>query len=88
MVIVSATSIERYIWALQRHMTSRWGLDAATRELSPLLYYINSGRASVSFLKKLLNAKPYMVARKLHMGGSDKEVMERVKSYIGFTPTF
>lgn len=62
--------------------------NKAQIEIDCLLYYINSGRASTPFLKALVNAKPFMIARKLHMGGSDSEKIGRLKAYLGIDTTF
>ncbi len=80
---INATSIETGMWHIQREMLTRWGCDAAEREIAPLKWYINTGRASTAFLKKLFAAKPFMVARKLHAGGSDEEIIKRIRKYIG-----
>ena len=82
-IVASATGIETMRWHIQRELMTRWGCAAAEREIAPLKWYVNTGRASTLFLKKLLRAKPFMVARKLHAGGSDEEIIKRVKSYIG-----
>ncbi len=82
-ITINATSIETGLWHIQREMLTRWGCDTAEREIAPLKWYINTGRASTAFLKKLFVAKPFMVARKLHMGGSDEEIIKRIRKYIG-----
>ena len=83
--MVNKNSIDNCIWKIQRVLMTKYGCTAADREIAPLIWYINTGRASVPFLEKLRGAKPFMVARKLHMGGSDSEIIQRIKTYIGFT---
>ena len=83
--MVSKNSIDDCIWKIQKVLMTKYGCTAADREIAPLIWYINTGRASTLFLKSLIDAKPFMIARKLHMGGSDTEIIERVKTYIGFT---
>lgn len=51
--------------------------------LAPLSYYIHTGRASTEFLHKLVDAKPFMIARALMKGGSYDEAISRVKNYLG-----
>lgn len=80
---ISATTIDTMLWHIQRELMHRYGCDRAARDIAPLRWYIDTGRASADFLRSLFAAKPFMVARKLHMGGSDEEVIARVKSYIG-----
>ena len=82
--MVSKNAIDDCLWKIQRVLMTKYGCTAADREIAPLIWYINTGRASVPFLEKLIGAKPFMVARKLHAGGSDTEIINRVKAYIGF----
>ena len=80
---VNATSIETCRWHIFRELFKRYGIAAAEREIAPLNWYIDTGRASVPFLRALINSKPFMIARRLHAGGSDEEVLDRIKTYIG-----
>ena len=82
-ICISATRIESILWDIEYRLMVAYGSDAASREIAPLKWYINTGRASTSFLKKLIVAKPFMVARKLHAGGSDEEIIKRIRKYIG-----
>jgi hypothetical protein len=72
------------LWVLEAQLRKRYGIDQAERDLAPLAWYINTGRASTDFIKLLSQAKPFMVARRLHDGGSYDEVIRRVKRYIGY----
>lgn len=82
--IVTATSIDTLLWHIQRELMQRHGVDAASREIAPLRWYVQTGRASVDFIKALAHKSPCMVAQRLHKGGSDAEVIQRVKDYIGY----
>lgn len=89
--IVNATSIEALLWSIQCELMQRHGVDAAAREIAPLRWYVQTGRASVDFIKALARKSPCMVARRLHKGrrrlhkgGSDAEVIQRIKEYIGY----
>ena len=82
--MISKNAINDCIWEIQKILMKKYGCTAADREIAPLIWYINTGRASTPFLKKLIDAKPFMVARRLHAGGSDTEIINRVKAYIGF----
>ena len=66
--------IERYLW--------RYGVDQASRDLAPLRWYIDTGRASNDFIKACAMAKPFMIGRKLHQGGSYQEVVQRIRGYL------
>lgn len=86
-VYISATSIDCALWAIKSHLMTKYGCDEADRSIAPLKWYINTGRASVDFLRKLMQAKPFMVARKLRQGGSDMEIIKRIQDYIGYEPS-
>lgn len=83
MTRLSSTTVDSALWSIELYLMRRYGCDAAAREIAPLRWYIGTGRASVSFLHGLLKAKTYMVARKLHEGGSDEAVIRRVSEYLG-----
>ena len=75
---------DSYIWAVKLYLMKRYGCDQAEKDVYPLAWYVNTGRASNSFLHNLSDAKPYMIARKLHLGGSIQEAIDRVIQYIGY----
>lgn len=83
-ISVNATSIETFLWDVQRELMDRYGVDTANREITPLRWYIDTGRASTPCIKKMMEAKPFMLARKLHQGGSDAEIINRILKYIGW----
>lgn len=85
-ISVNRTSTDTCLWHIERELMQRYGVDRAKRYMEPLHYYISTGRASVEFIRKLMQAKPFMVARKLAKGGSTDEALKRVQSYIGYTP--
>jgi len=81
--MVSRNTIDTCVWNIKKVLMEKYGTMAADREIAPLVWYINTGRASTPFLKSLIDAKPFMIARKLHAGGSDAEIIDRIKAYIG-----
>lgn len=84
MVSVNYLSVENGLWKIQCCLSDKYGYTQAVRDMSPLNWYISTGRASVCFLRLLLGAKPFMIARILHAGGSDEEVLNRVKAYLHY----
>jgi len=76
--------IDDYIWKVQKNLMNKYGIDEAERDIDPLKWYIHTGRASTEFINLLLGAKPFMIARKLHMGGSVDEAIDRIKIYIEY----
>ena len=79
---LSQTTIETALWLIKASLMKKYGCDAADRIIEPLVWYISTGRASTVFLRKLVNAKPFMVGRRLAAGGSTDEVVARVKEFI------
>ena len=91
---ISPTNVEWYVWdvgeciknALRRTgEILKYARDDDGRDfyLAPLSWYVTTGRASCDFLRLLVNAKPFMVARILMKGGSYEEALERLKGYLG-----
>ena len=76
---ISSTGIDAYIWDVTMSLAAKNGLDAARRMVSPLVYYINTGRASVTFLRGLFSVSPAKVARILARGGSDNDILAAIK---------
>lgn len=75
---MSSTQIDTMLWHIQREDMMRHGCTEAERDMQPLAWYINTGRASTEFLRRLMNTSPCMIARDLHKGGSYEEVINRI----------
>lgn len=82
--------IDQYIYAVN---DSAWKIlnkeDRAwhfgTEPVYPLNWYISSGRAPTPFIKRLLTVRPDVIARILIKGGTDLEIVDRIKSRIGYS---
>lgn len=83
-IAINRVSIETGLWAIQRYIMQRHGVDQSSQDIAPLAWYIETGRANVEFIRAVLTAKPFMIGRKLHEGGTYDEVIQRVKDYIGY----
>ena len=83
--MVSRNTIDTCVWNIKKVLMEKYGTMAADREIAPLVWYIETGRASTPFLEKLITKKPYIVARRLHAGGSDMEIIAHIKACVGFT---
>ena len=81
-VSIDYISVDNYLWEVRHRLTLKYGTNESASDIAPLSWYIGTGRASTDFLRALLSCKPFMIARKLHEGGSYEEVMRRVKEYI------
>lgn len=81
-VRISRTLIESYMWDVERYTREKLGVNESDRVVSPLWWYIDTGRASADFLGRLVRVKPYVIGRLLMKGGSDAEVIDRVKARV------
>lgn len=84
---ISRTTIDQCLWDIKFYLVRKFGSDATYHDMLPLNWYIGTGRASTPFLKLLINAKPFMVARILHKSGSYCEAVKRVNAYLGYFPS-
>ena len=81
---ISKTAIDECLWAIEKELWSVVGIDQASRDMTPLKWYVNTGRASVEFLRCLFSVKASSVAKILRMGGSDEMVIKAIKRSIRF----
>lgn len=82
-MILSYTAINKKMHEIRMELWKKTGSSVRGDSLMyPLVYYVNTGRASAEFLKRLINAKTFMIVRKLQSGGSDQEIMKRIKKYL------
>ena len=79
---INKTSIETGLWAIERYLIKHYGTAQAARDMAPIIWYINTGRASCDYLRDLLSAKPFVIARALHKGGSYDDALARVRAKI------
>lgn len=83
-ISISPVAVETGLWHIQRNLMQKHGVDQSYQDIAPLAWYISTGRASCDFIRAVLTAKPFMIARKLHMSGTYDEVIQRIKDYIGY----
>lgn len=81
-MIVNKTSIDTGLWNIERYLMAKYGVDTAARDMAPLRWYVDTGRASTDTIRRVLMAKPFMVGRLLHKGGSYDDAIQRVISYV------
>jgi len=82
-IAVSQTNIDNFLWDVKSSLMKKYGVDAAERMIDPLVWYVSTGRASGEFLRKLINTKPYIIARKLVENSSVDGTLQRIKTYLG-----
>ena len=79
---MSYMAVDNALWAVEKYLMHKYGVDAARRDMDPLRWYIMTGRASADLEKRIASAKPFMLGRLLHQGGSYDEAIKRVISYV------
>lgn len=78
---LSATSINFCLRSLQDQLAAEYGYADSERMMWPLLWYINSERASTDFLQRLINASDQAsksIRRALAKGGSHDDVINTI----------
>lgn len=82
---MSATTIDNGIYAIKKYLMDKYGCDAADREIYALEWYINTGRASTTFIKRVFAVKPFIIARILHKhSGCEDDAIRAIKVKIGY----
>ena len=88
MKTVSANNIDSAIYEIKSKMYKKHSINESERFISPLIYYINTGRASTEFLKILVNLterQKSTIANKLVKNyGNTENAINSICQYIGF----
>ena len=89
MKTVSANNIDNAIYDVKSKMYKKYSVDESERFISPLIYYINTGRASTEFLRILVNLterQKSTIANKLIKNyGNTENAINSICKYVGFT---
>lgn len=89
MITVSANNIDNVIYEIKSKMYKKYSIDESERFISPLIYYINTGRASTGFLKMLVNLterqKSTIASKLVKNYGNTENAINSICQYIGFT---
>lgn len=80
---IGKNSIDEALWDIESYIMNRKGVDVSHRLMSPLNWYVETGRASTQFLRWLVNVKPFVAARILMKGGTDRDVIDALKRKAG-----
>lgn len=76
------TKAERILLKIELKLMARYGVDESYRILDPLKWYINTGRASVDFIRRLGAEEPETIAHLLEQGGSVEDAVNRIKAHL------
>lgn len=74
---------DEYILKVESYLLRKYGSNQVASMTAPLWWYVNTGRASVTFLNLLYGVKPYCIGKVLARGGSYDEAIQRVRERIG-----
>lgn len=88
MKAVSSNTIEEMIYCIKSKLYKKYTIAESERYISPLVYYISTGRASTDFLRLLINLterqKSTIANRLVKSYGNDKAVIDSICQYIGY----
>ena len=78
------SKVDEKVWEVQMYFVNHYNatLDQSSVYVNPLAWWIYTGRASAPMLKAFLNAKTFMIARRLYGPGSHDECLKRVTDYL------
>ena len=77
------TKSDEYIWRVESYLMKRYGVTEAQRMIDPLAWYINTGRASATFLHNMYDVQPYCIGKILAKGGSYDDTVKRIRKRLG-----
>lgn len=80
---MSHTAIDNKLWDVKLYMMKKYGCDSANALFAPLEWYVTTDRASLDFLRWLLSAKTFVIARALAKGGSYDDAISRLMAKVG-----
>ncbi len=80
----SANGIENFLNDCFLEAWVRSGRETTARNAcAAIVRYVNTGRAPTPFVKKLIEKTPSRIAEISLSGGSEEEILEKIKKYIG-----
>jgi hypothetical protein len=76
------------IYCIKSKLYKKYSIAESEKYISPLVYYISTGRASTEFLRILINLterqKSTIANRLVKNYGNDKEAIDSICQYIGY----
>ena len=86
---IALSNMEKYCYEVAKQIRAQAknpdeyiSIDRSHLMVSPLWHYIFSGRASADFCHRVLRIRPFMIARRIREGGSDDEIIDRIKKLV------
>ena len=85
---ISLSAIDDTIYYIKSKLCKKYTIADSERYMSPLVYYISTGRASTDFLRILINLterQKSTIANKLVKNyGNDQAAIDSICQYIGY----
>lgn len=85
---ISSNAIDDTIYCIKSKLCKKYTIAESERYISPLVYYINTGRASTEFLRMFVNLserqKNTIANRLVKNYGNDKLAIDSICKYIGY----
>lgn len=76
---ISYLAVDTHIWGVKSYLMRKYGCDAAERMISPLTWYVSTGRASAGFLRAFMQTRAFVIGRILAEGGSHDDVIRAIR---------
>ena len=84
--ILSSNGIGNYLADLYMAAWKISGNENIARSnTQSIIRYVTTGRASTDFVKAMLQHRPSTIAKRCLIGGSDQEIIDRIKKLVGET---
>ena len=83
-MIISRTRIDAELWKIRMELAKELGFDESGRKMYPLTWYVNTGRASIGFLRDLFSADKKRIVNALKSSGCEDEAIRKIKKIIHF----
>lgn len=72
--------LEDVFWSAWKLCGSECKARSCTNAIT---WYINTGRAPTAFIRAMMRRRPSTIARRCLIGGSDQEIIDRIKKLVG-----
>lgn len=83
---ISTTNIDSMLFDIEIKMHSKYTILESEKYISPLVHYVNTGRAPIEFLRYFVNLnerqKGAVINRLVKYYGDDKAAIDSVAEYV------
>ena len=83
-MIISRARIDAELWEIRMALAKELGFDESERKMYPITWYVNTGRASIEFLRNLFSADKTRIVNALKSSVCEDEAIRKIKKIIHF----